>query len=356
MSKLNIYDERIEDIRIVKYSQLIAPYELKNSMPLSGKAKRTVLNSRANIKELLYKDGRILLVVGPCSIHDIEVAKDYAKRLNSLKKRVKDRFEIVMRTYFEKPRSVGGWEGLIYEPCLDGRESVNKGLQIARELLIYNAELGLASATEFVDTFVPQYIGDLISWAAIGARTVESPTHRRMASGLSMPVGFKNNTQGNVEVAVQAVMFAKQGHKFLGIDKYGKPCEVTTSGNPDTHIVLRGGSGANYDRESVAEARALLRKAGLNDRLMIDCSHGNSNKDYRQQPAIFEDVIGQIFDRNSGIMGIMLESNIYEGRQDIPKNLKELKYGISITDSCIGWQTTENLILNGYKMLSRRSF
>ncbi len=295
------------------------------------------------------------MVIGPCSIHDIEAATDYAERLNGLRERVEDRFELVMRTYLEKPRTVVGWKGLVYEPYLDGQERIGDGLIIARQFLLSNAELGLPCATEFLDTFIPQYIGDLISWGAIGARTVESQIHRQMASGLSMPVGFKNNMSGDVKVAIDAMLAARHSHWFFGLDQYGRPSVVKTRGNTYTHIVLRGGNeGPNYDRESVARAQAMLREAGLPERLMIDCSHGNSGKDYRAQPVVFEDVIRQIYDGNLGIIGVMVESHINEGRQDVPEDIRELKYGVSITDSCIGWETTERLIMDAYRMLSKR--
>ncbi len=342
----------IEDLNVLGYSTLISPYHIKRQVPLTDKAEKTVREGRRGIREILNGDRkRLMMAVGPCSIHDVEAAKEYAERLAGLKDRVKDRIEIVMRTYFEKPRTIIGWKGLVYEPRLDGQERINEGLITARELLMFTSELGLPAGTEFLDTFTPQYIADVISWGAIGARTVESQIHRQLASGLSMPIGFKNGTQGDVSIAVNAVISARNGHSFLGIDQYGLPSVVRTRGNKYAHIMLRGGDkGPNYDRDSVKGAQETLRKAGLPDGLMIDCSHGNSNKDYRKQPGVFEDVIGQIAEGNDGIIGIMLESNINEGSQKVvdPKNLK---YGVSITDSCIGWDTTEKLVYEAYKSL-----
>lgn len=341
----------IEDKRIIEYMPLISPYHLKQQIPLSSEAEYTVRRGRRSIIDILRGSHRIIVVVGPCSIHDVEAAKDYARRLSELKEKVKDKFEIVMRANFEKPRTAVGWKGLLYEPYLDGVENINEGLTIARELLKYVGELRLSAGTEFLDPFVPQYISDLVSWGWIGARTVESPQHRQMASGLSMPIGFKNNTQGSIEAAVNAVLAATHPHSFLGIDQYGTPSIVSTKGNSNTHIILRGSNDKpNYDREIINEAQAKLREAGLEGKLMIDCSHGNSRKDYRLQPVVFEEVTKQIVDGNKKIIGLMLESNIREGAQK-PNNPNMLQYGVSVTDPCIGWETTERLVLNTYHIL-----
>ncbi len=348
---------QIEDTNVISYSPLMSPYYLKTQMPLTEDAKETVEQSRNAIRAILRgEDDRKMLIVGPCSINDINAAEEYANMLNSLAESVKDVFVIVMRTYFEKPRTTVGWKGMIYEPYLNGEERINEGLSLARQMLVYNANMGLPSGTEFLDTTIPQYIGDLISAGFIGARTSEAQVYRELAAASSMSIGFKNNTAGNVEPAINAVISSKQGHWFIGLDQYGIPSVVKTRGNPDTYIVLRGGdSGTNYDSVSVGKAQALLRKKELSDRLMIDCSHGNSNKDHTRQPGIFDDVIGQIAEGNKGIIGLMLESNISEGKQDIPANpeeLKGLKYGVSVTDACIGWETTESLIREAHDLLA----
>ena len=344
---------QIEDRNVIGYSPLMLPHDLKSAVPLTKGAYETVEVGRESIKSILNgSDERTLLVLGPCSIHDLEVAKDYADRLNKLRKKVADTFIIAERTYFEKPRTTVGWKGLINEPHLDGQEKVNEGLVIARKVLAYNAKIGLPSATEFLDPFTPQWIADLISLAGIGARTVQSPTHRQMASGLSMPVGFKNGTTGDVQVAIDAVIAASKPQWFFGLDQSGKPSVVRARGNADTHIVLRGGkSGTNYDSASIKGAQKMLMKHNLSPKVMVDCSHGNSGKDYTLQPAVFENVIEQISEGNKGIMGIMFESNINPGRQDIPKDPKTLKYGVSVTDACIGWGTTEKLVMDACERL-----
>lgn len=343
------------DVNIAEYKALVSPYEFRNQMPLSERAQETVWRSRRDIEHILDGSERIVIIAGPCSIHDPAAGKDYAERLNALRKRVRDKFEVVMRNYFAKPRTKGGsWKGFLYEPYLDGQEGIKDGLRIARELLIYNAEMGLPSATEFVDNITPQYISDVVSWAAIGARTAESQPHRELASGLSMPVGFKNRTDGDVMTAINAIDFARDPQWFLGIDDYGIPAIVFSKGNKCSHLVLRGGDKApNYDRDSIMVAQEMLRKNGFNENLVVDCSHGNSGKDYKKQPEVFEELVKQICDGNHGIVGISVESNIDEGNQTVPENGNRLKYGVSITDSCIGWETTERLVLDGYKILSR---
>jgi 3-deoxy-7-phosphoheptulonate synthase len=346
---------KIEDSNVTGYRPLITPVILKQEIPLTRRGRETVTRGRYEITESINgRDKRIVLVVGQCSIHDTESDAEYSKRLLSLSRAVEDVFVIAKRVYFEKPRTTVGWKGLIYDPNLDGKENINKGLRIAREILARNAEMGLFSGTEFLDPFVPQYLGDMISWAAIGARTVQSSVHRQMASGLSMPVGFKNSTQGDVKVAVQAVIAASKSQWFLGMDQNGTVSAVTTRGNPDTHIILRGGEhGPNYSAANVGKAQAMLKENGLASTLMVDCSHGNSNKDYRMQSRVFRNVIGQILRGNTGIKGLMLESNINEGSQPIPSQTKNLKYGVSVTDSCIGWEETERLILDAHRLLRK---
>ena len=348
----------IEDSHVRAYHELISPLQLKAMYPLTYTARETVVLGRRAIKAILKNgDKRRVIVVGPCSIHDMDVAKDYAERLKGLQERVDDGIVLVMRAYFEKPRTTVGWKGFIYDPYMDGKGDINDGLKNARQLLGHIAELGVPTGTEFLDPFVPQYIGDHISWAAIGARTSESPPHRQMASGLSMPVGFKNNTQGDISVAVNALVSARyDGHKFFGLSEKGVPSIVDAAGNPYVHIILRGSNDEpNYDKENVEKAQAMLRKAGLDDVLMIDCSHGNSDKNYRHQPVAFENAVKQIVDGNTGIIGLMLESNINEGNQRMPKTPAELKHGISVTDACISWETTEKLIMDAYRTLQKKA-
>ena len=348
----------ITDKHVLGYKILISPRDLKEELPQTEKARKIVFHGRKTIENILDgRDSRIIVIAGPCSIHNIESAKEYAKRLGELSDKISDKFLIVMRTYFEKPRTSIGWKGLIYDPDLNGSSNINLGLHLSREFLLSNAEIGLPSATEYQETFTPQYNSDLVSWAAIGARTVESPQHRQLASGLSMPVGFKNNTEGNVQVAVNAILSAREKHSFLGINDLGIPCIVNTSGNSYTHIVLRGSENKeNYDENNVRKAQLQLKAQGLSPKIMIDCSHGNSKKDHEQQLVVFKDVIQQIKGGNKGIIGTMIESNLNEGRQSIPHDLanfdaKELRYGTSITDSCISWEETEALLLNAYKSL-----
>ncbi|MFH0874320.1 MAG: 3-deoxy-7-phosphoheptulonate synthase [archaeon] len=353
-------NNEIIDQRIIAYGSLITPYHLLQNVPMSEKAMETVLIGRKNIENILKgEDPRKIIITGPCSIHDPEAAKEYSNRARDLSEKVSDQFLIIMRMYFEKPRTTIGWKGLIYDPNLDGSNDMNKGLHLSREILLHNAEIGLPSATEYLEAITPQYNSDLISWAAIGARTVESPQHRQLASGLSMPVGFKNSTQGDIGVAVDAIISARKGHSFLSINEYGIPSIVSTSGNPYSHLVLRGGNGEpNYTEKEVKKAQELLEKAKLPPKVVIDCSHGNSSKDYKKQPEVFEDVNRQIVDGNNSIVGIMFESNIKAGNQKIPSNLKgfdrtTLEYGLSATDGCIDWKTTELLVMDAYKTLSR---
>ena len=343
------------DSNVKGYSPLMSPYHLKQELPLTGSAKMLIRQGRASIAGILRgEDSRKLLVVGQCSVYDPEEDMDYAAKLKELSDRVKDVFVVVKRTYFEKPRTTTGWKGLISEPRHDGKERINEGLYLARKLLSRNAEIGLLSGTEFLDPFVPQWTADLISWAAIGARTVQSAPHRQMASGLSMPVGFKNTTHGDTGAAIDAIVAAAQRQWFFGLDHYGIPSVVSTGGNRYTHVILRGGdSGPNYDSRSITAVQERLARKGLPPRLMVDCSHGNSGKDHTKQPLVFEDVIKQIRDGNRGIIGLMLESNINEGRQDLTSCGDTPAYGVSITDACIGWETTERCMMDAWKALSR---
>lgn len=342
--------EKILDVNIESFNPMISPQALVSDMPLSEKSGRTVIDSRDIIKDILAKkDRRLLVVTGPCSIHDETAALEYAERLNGLRKEVESKIFLVMRVYFEKPRTTIGWKGMINDPWLDGSCDIMAGLRKARELLLKITETGLATATEMLDPITPQYIADLICWSAIGARTTESQTHREMVSGLSMPVGLKNGTDGDLMIAINGVMASASPQQFIGIDSKGRTSIVKTRGNPWTHMVLRGGNRPNYDSVSIYEAISLLRKHGLNEILMVDCSHGNSNRDYKMQPMVWQDVINQRMDGNEAIIGLMIESNLFEGSQIIAGPPSELKYGISITDACVSWETTEKMILSTFE-------
>jgi 3-deoxy-7-phosphoheptulonate synthase len=341
----------IRDTRIKGYTPLdVTPNQLLQELPLSDRAKNTVKTAREGIERILdQKDDRMILVVGPCSIHNVDEAKEYADALKALSGLVQDKFLIVMRAFFEKPRTTTGWTGLIYDPGLDATFDMNHGIRLARELLVYNAEIGLPSGTEFVDPRLAQYTSDAIAWAAVGARTAESQIHRHMASGRSMPVGFKNTTDGNVKIAIDAVKTARQGHCFLGMDMDGVNAKVETEGNPYTHIILRGGEQPNYYNVNVNFALSALSGAGLPEVLMVDCSHGNSQKDHKKQPDVFKSVIQQRINGNKGIIGMMLESYILEGNQPLPADLRDfnpetLKPGVSVTDKCIDVKHTVDLI------------
>lgn len=333
---------------------LITPQEIKSKLPLTEAAEKTVLRARKELEAILEgHDNRKFIVVGPCSIHDVKAAEEYAVRLKTLSEQVKDKLLLIMRVYFEKPRTTVGWKGLINDPDMDDSFQIEKGLLIARSLLIKLAELGLPAATEALDPIIPQYIGELISWAAIGARTTESQTHREMASGLSMPVGFKNGTDGSIKVALNALESASTPHNFLGINPRGQVSIFRTTGNAYGHIILRGGGGkSNFDAANVKLAEEKLKEANLTPKIVVDCSHGNSNKDYKLQAFAFENIIQQIENGNTSIVGMMLESNLDEGNQPIPSNLEQLKYGVSVTDKCISWKETENIILAAYNKLN----
>lgn len=326
---------------------LLTPNEVKSKLPLTDSVEITVLKYRREIENILEgRDHRKFIVVGPCSIHDVEAALEYAKRLKILSEQVQDKLLLIMRVYFEKPRTTVGWKGLINDPDMDDSFHIEKGILMARDLLIKIAELGLPAGTEALDPIIPQYISELISWSAIGARTTESQTHREMASGLSMPVGFKNGTDGSVQVALNALQSASINHHFLGINQEGQVSIFRTKGNAYGHVILRGSSRQpNFDTANVKLAEEKLKAADLPSRIVVDCSHGNSNKDYKRQASVFDAIIQQVLDGNESIVGMMLESNLYEGNQPIPNDLNQLSYGVSVTDKCIGWEETETIIL-----------
>lgn len=345
--------DAILDINIESSRALLTPVQLKNQLPLTKTAAETVLQGRQELQNILDgKDTRKFIIVGPCSIHDPEAAQDYAQKLKALAQKVKDKLLIVMRVYFEKPRTTVGWKGLINDPDLDDSFDMQKGLFTARDLLIKIAEIGLPAATEALDPITPQYLAELISWSAIGARTIESQTHREMASGLSMPVGFKNSTDGNFQVALNAIQSSRMPHNFLGLDRQGQVSTFKTKGNRYGHLILRGSDRAsNFDAATVTRAENKLVVLGLPQKIVIDCSHGNSSKNHQLQALVLEDILQQIADGNQSIVGMMLESNLSEGNQKIPLNSEELKYGVSVTDKCIGWSETENIILSAYERL-----
>lgn len=348
---------KLFDAHIANSRVLLTPSEIKSKLPLTDSTKEAILHFREEVENIVTgQDDRKFIVVGPCSIHDVKAAEEYAKKLKKLSERVQDKLLLIMRVYFEKPRTTVGWKGLINDPDMDDSFHIEKGLLTARSLLIKIAELGLPAATEALDPIVPQYIGELISWSAIGARTTESQTHREMASGLSMPVGFKNGTDGGIQVALDALQSAIKPHHFLGIDQMGQVSIFQTTGNPYSHIILRGGGGkSNYDAASIKLAEEKFKEVNLPPRIVIDCSHGNSNKDHRLQAAVFENVIQQIIDGNKSIIGLMLESNLYEGSQPFSSNPGQLKYGVSVTDKCINWNETEKIILAAYEKLSQKT-
>ena len=349
----SITQNDIDDVNLQSIHPLVTPAELKTELPLTESAYQTVLHGRETIRNILDgKDKRIFVVIGPCSIHDPVAAHEYADRLKVLSDKIKDSIYIVMRVYFEKPRTTVGWKGLINDPDMNDSFNIEKGLRIGRKLLVELNEKGLPCATEALDPNSPQYYQDLISWSAIGARTTESQTHREMSSGLSSPVGFKNGTDGGLTVATNAMQSVKHGHHFLGLNNQGQVCVIRTSGNPYAHVVLRGGNGKpNYDAGSVAEAEAALAKAKVSTKIMIDTSHANSNKDPFLQPLVLKNITEQIIDGNKSIIGIMVESHLKGGRQEIPENLCDLEYGKSVTDGCIDWDTTEKVLLEMYEAL-----
>ena len=341
------------NLRIKSLEPLIPPSRLMNLLPLTDAATNTIVAGRRDVERVLAgEDQRLMAIVGPCSIHDPDAARDYAARLKALADRVNDRLLVIMRVYFEKPRTTVGWKGLINDPHLDDSFDVAAGLRLARGLLIEIAGMGLPTATEFLEPITPQYIADTIVLGAIGARTTESPTHRQMASGLSMPVGFKNSTDGSLQAALDAMQSARTPHSFLGIDNDGGTCVVSTAGNPWGVLMLRGGrSGSNYSADVVEDARQRLEAAGLPARVIVDCSHANSGKDHRRQSVVWRDVIEQRVAGDRVIAGLMLESNIMPGSQPVQSDRSKLQYGVSITDGCIGWEETESLLLEAHSRL-----
>ncbi|MCX7402960.1 MAG: 3-deoxy-7-phosphoheptulonate synthase [Planctomycetia bacterium] len=341
------------NLRIVRLEPLVPPARLAALLPIDTAATDTIVAGRQAVERVLSGDDpRLLVVIGPCSIHDPDAARDYAAKLLELSQKVADRLLVVMRVYFEKPRTTVGWKGLINDPHLDGSFDVATGLRLARGLLIEIAQLGLSTATEFLEPITPQYIADTIVLGAIGARTTESPTHRQMASGLSMPVGFKNSTDGSLQAAVDAMQAARTPHSFLGIDNEGGTCVVSTTGNPWGVLMLRGGrSGSNYSPDILHEARQLLEKAGLPTRMIVDCSHANSGKDHTRQSIVWRDVLAQRVLGDRSIVGMMLESNIHAGSQPVQSDRSKLAYGVSVTDGCIGWDETESLMIEAHSQL-----
>ena len=336
----------IDNLNVVSQEVLVSPRELKTAIPMTDAARQTVTEGREAIKNILDgQDHRLMIVVGPCSIHDLDAAKDYAQRLKTLADEVSDTLLLVMRVYFEKPRTTVGWKGLINDPYMNDTFRIEDGLHIGRKLLVEINEMGLPAATEALDPISPQYLQDLIAWSAIGARTTESQTHREMASGLSTAVGFKNGTDGSMTVAINALQSVNNPHRFLGINTDGQVAVIVTKGNPYGHVVLRGGDGKpNYDSVSVALCEQELDNARIKPNIMVDCSHANSNKDPALQPLVMENVTHQILDGNRSIIGLMVESHIKAGNQKIPANLEDLEYGKSVTDGCIDWETTETAL------------
>ncbi|RXJ72282.1 3-deoxy-7-phosphoheptulonate synthase [Veronia nyctiphanis] len=339
---MSIY--QTDDVRISEIKELLPPVAILERYPSSENASETVFKARQAIHNILNdKDDRLLVVVGPCSIHDTDAAVEYGRKLKALREELSDDLEVVMRVYFEKPRTTVGWKGLINDPFLDNSFNLNDGLRMGRKLLLDITDMGLPTAGEFLDMITPQYMADLISWGAIGARTTESQVHRELASGLSCPVGFKNGTDGNIKIATDAIRSAESPHHFLSVTKYGHSAIVETAGNEDCHIILRGGKAPNYSKEDVDAVTSELESAKLRQKLMIDFSHANSSKKYERQMVVSNDVSAQIASGNDAIFGVMIESHLVEGRQDLVVG-KELTYGQSITDACIGWSDTENVL------------
>jgi len=343
---------RTSNLKIKSITPIIAPTDLRQVFPLSDAGSEFVSQSREQIKNILHsRDPRLMVVVGPCSVHDPKEALDYAERVARLSREVSDQLFLIMRLYFEKPRTTIGWKGLINDPDMNSSHLISKGLGIARGLLCKMTELGLPIATEMLDPITPEYLADMLCWGAIGARTTESQTHRELASGLSFPIGFKNSTDGNLQIAIDAMIAALHSHSFLGINREGLTSIIQTTGNPDVQIVLRGGKKPNYFPDDILKTEELMKKNNLFPSIMVDCSHGNSEKNHEKQPLVLENVIGQIVAGNRSITGIMLESFIEGGNQPIPKDLSQLKYGVSITDKCIDWDTTERILREAHARL-----
>ncbi|MFT5003808.1 MAG: 3-deoxy-7-phosphoheptulonate synthase [Flavobacteriales bacterium] len=352
-NELSVVPTSSNNIHVNAEHVLITPEALRAELPLPESGREFVQQSRKTISDIIHKrDPRLLVISGPCSVHDVEAAKDYARQLKALHNKYQGSLFVVMRVYFEKPRTTVGWKGLINDPHMDGSFDVETGLRKARELILYLTELGLPLATEALDPISPQYLAEAFSWSAIGARTTESQTHREMASGLSMPIGFKNGTNGSLGVAVNALQSAASPHHFMGINRQGQVALIQTSGNPDGHVILRGGAAPNYDSKSIAECEQVLAKQGLEPGIIVDCSHGNSSKDYTRQPIVAHDVIKQICAGNKSIIGIMLESNINAGNQNSGLAKEDLAYGVSVTDACIDFAETEQLLADADIQLS----
>ncbi|WP_263772249.1 3-deoxy-7-phosphoheptulonate synthase [Propionivibrio soli] len=351
--KTNLATPDIENVNVIDFEVMPSPEEIHERVPLTSEATRTVMAARETLRNILdRRDNRLFVVLGPCSIHDPVAGLDYARRLKKLAEQVSDTLFLVMRVYFEKPRTTTGWKGFINDPDMDDSFRIDKGMQQARRFLRDVAELGLAAGTEALDPISPQYLGDLIAWTAIGARTTESQTHREISSGLSTPVGFKNGTNGDVAIAINAILSASQPHSFLGINGQGHSAIVRTRGNRYGHLVLRGGDGRpNYDTVSVQMAEQALRKAGLTPNIVVDCSHANSYKNPELQPLVMADVVNQVRFGNRSLIGMMIESNIVAGNQAIPQDRSQLKYGCSVTDACIDWDSTEAMIRNAAEIL-----
>jgi 3-deoxy-7-phosphoheptulonate synthase len=343
----------IHNTNIESEAVIASPAALNEMLPLSEKARENVIASRATVSSILTReDKRLMVIVGPCSIHDLDAAKEYAIKLKALQEEVKDTLYLVMRVYFEKPRTTIGWKGLISDPDMDNSLDVDKGLYQSRQFLTWLADLGMPAATEALNPITPQYLADLVSWCAIGARTTESQTHREMSSGLSMAVGFKNGTDGNLEMAINAIKACSSPQSFLGINDHGQISTFKAKGNKAAHVILRGGKTPNYSKEDVASCAQMLRNSNLPERIMVDCSHGNSNKDYRRQSEVVSAIGQQIADGNNTLFGIMIESNLFAGNQSIPDDLSQMQYGVSVTDGCIDWQETESVLRNLRKQIS----
>jgi 3-deoxy-7-phosphoheptulonate synthase len=342
-----------ENINVTAFDTMPTPEEIHARLPISTRATKTVTHGRRVLRDILdRKDPRVFVVVGPCSIHDPVAGLDYARRLKALSEEVGDTLQIIMRVYFEKPRTTVGWKGYINDPFMDDSFRIDIGMEKARKFLLDIAELGLPTGTEALDPISPQYYGDLITWTAIGARTAESQTHREMSSGLSTPVGFKNGTSGDLAVAINAILSASKPHSFLGINGTGKVAVVRTKGNAHGHVVLRGGDGRpNYDTVSVSMAEQAMVKARLPGNIVVDCSHANSFKNPELQPLVMTDIVNQIRGGNKSLVGVMIESNIEAGNQSIPADLSQLKYGCSVTDACVDWETTEKMIRDAAVLL-----
>ncbi len=346
--------EKLHDLRVSRIIRLSSPKALKDKLPVDEKIAETVIRGRREVENILTgKDSRMLVIVGPCSIHDTDAALEYAGKLSALRTELQDDLCIIMRVYFEKPRTTVGWKGFINDPHLDDTYDIVHGLFYARKLLLDINAIGLPAATEFLDPITPQYVADVVSWAAIGARTIESQTHRQMASGLSMPVGFKNSTDGRLNVAIDAIRSAMHPHSFLGIDQEGQSSVITTKGNPFGHLVLRGGDKPNYDEESIALAESWIAKGGLEQSILVDCSHANSGKKHEQQLKVWENILRQKTDGNKSIAGVMIESNICGGNQPFPEDPDKLRYGVSITDECISWEETERMLREGAAVIHK---